>query len=214
MEFKCNGSQARCLPVSPAEDGETTPGYAARVVTPKSGAEYDGPFTAATKPCRLLRALVARDDLEFEGATHHPALDSGVAEFPQWNVRGYVWPYLRSGQSVHETSTLWFVLKGFDAPYRAVEQTSEIFRRHQLAIWQVLGDEEDDGPLLVLSEYVGEGTYARTPWHPDPFAAGVLASNRELHARVLARTGGVDPNDPEILISTAHCPNPFEWGDW
>ena len=175
------------------------------------GHPFDGPFTVATVPVKLLPALVAQDDLEHEGIIYRCGMQPGVAKFPEWNVRGYVWPYMRYGQSDGELSTLWFVLRGYSGSSEKVELTEELLGQHQATSWHLLRDELPEGSQLIHIERACDGIYPRVPWCTDPAGVEVLRANRDLHARLFALAGHLDPDNIEILISTASCPDPLSW---
>ena len=175
------------------------------------GHRFDGPFTVATDPGRLLPALVAQDDLEHEGIIYRCGMQPGVADFSNWGVRGYVWPYMRFGQSDGDPSIFWFVLRGYSGSFEKVEFMNEFLREHQAATWRLVRDDLDEGSQLILMEPTCNGIYARIPCCSDPAGAEVLCVNRGLHAHHFALAGHLDPDNIEILISTAPCPDPLSW---
>ncbi len=175
------------------------------------GHRFDGPFTVATDSARLLTALVAQDELEYEGIIYRCGMQPGVANFFKWAVRGYVWPYMRIGQSDGDPSIFWFVLRGYSGSFEKVEFMNEFLREHQAATWRLVRDDLDEGSQLILMEPACNGIDARIPWCADPAGAEVLCVNRGLHAHHFALAGHLDPDNIEILISTAPCPDPLSW---
>ena len=116
------------------------------------GHPFDGPFTVATVPVKLLPALVAQDDLEFDGTIFRCGMQPGVADFREWNIRGYVWPYMRFGQSDGEPSTLWFMLTGYTGSFEKAEYMDDFLRGHQAATWRLVRDDLDEGSQLIHKE--------------------------------------------------------------
>ena len=170
-----------------------------------------GPFTVATVPARLLPALVAEEDLEHEGVVYSCGMQPGLVDFPDWGIRGYVWPYMRFGQSDGEPSTLWFMLTGYTGSFEKAEYIDDFLRGHRAATWRLVRDDLDEGSQLIHIERACDGIYPRVPWCADPAGAEVLRANRDLHARLFALAGYLDPDRVEVLIGTAPCPDPFTW---
>jgi len=181
------------------------------VLVPDPGHRFDGPFTVATDPARLLPALVAEEDLEHEGIVYRCGMQPGLADFPEWDVRGYVWPYMRHAQSDGDASLLWFMLRWFSGSFEKIDLMDKLLREHQAATWRLVRDEWDEGSQLIHIERACNGIYARIPWCSDPAGAEVLRANRDLHARLFALAGYLDPDRVEVLIGTAPCPGPLTW---
>ncbi len=113
-----------------------------------------GPFTVATVPARLLPALVAEEDLEHEGVVYSCGMQPGLADFPEWGIRGYLWPYMRFGQSDGEPSTLWFVLRGYTGSFEKAEYMDDFLRGHRAATWRLVRDDLNEGSQLIHEEKV------------------------------------------------------------
>ena len=124
------------------------------ILIPEIGRPFGGPFTLATDPGRLLPALVAEDDLEYEGVVYRCGMQPGLADFPIWNISGFVWPYQRHGQSDGEPSTLWFVLTGYTGSFEKAEYMDDFLRGHRAATWRLVRDDLNEGSQLIHEEKV------------------------------------------------------------
>ncbi len=87
----------------------------------------------------------------------------------------------------------------------------DFLRGHRAATWRLVRDDLDVGSQLIHMEPTCNGIYARIPWCSDPAGAEVLCVNRGLHAHHFALAGHLDPDNIEILIGTAPCPDPLSW---
>ena len=64
---------------------------------------------------------------------------------------------------------------------------------------------------IALNQVFDATGMKRKEYQEDPRGSMVLQANRELHARLFALVGHLDPDNIEILISTAPCPDPLSW---
>ena len=128
---------------------------------------------------------------------------AGAAVSATLGIEGYIWPYVRVGQSIYEPPPLWFMVLGYRAPARWVEVFLERQGRYLADIGR--GHEER---WEMREHALCDGFSVLVPRHPDPALNAQLQSWRIRNARRFLTLGGVDPDDPEVIMSDLPCPLP------
>ena len=152
----------------------------------------------AVVPHALLSA-----DVVLEGVRYGPAPGAGLATYVALGISGFVWPYLRVDQPVDEPPSLWFMVRSFAAP----QQWIDMYLRLQAQYLANVGEGQIE-QWATLEHVLCDGLSVLVPQHPDAALNSRLRSWRVSNARRFLTLGGVDPDNPDVIMSDLPCPLP------
>ncbi len=150
--------------------------------------------------------LLLSEDFVLEGVRYHPAPGAGGAASTTLGIEGFAWPYVRADQRVDESPSLWFMVRSFAAPQRWVDMFLWLQGQYMANIRR--GHEER---WATLERVLCDGLAVLVPQHPDPALDDRLRSWRVENALRFLTLGGVDPDNPTVLMSDLPCPLPHPW---
>ena len=173
----------------------------------KTRTEVDGATSPDARYPAAGRAVVPHvlltEDFVLEGVRYRPAPGAGLATYVALGISGFVWPYLRADQHVDEPPSLWFMVRGFSAPQQWIDTYLQLQAQYLANVGE--GQIEQ---WATLERVLCDGLSVLVHQHPDPTLDAQLRSWRVNNARRFLTLGGVNPDNPEVIMSDLPCPLP------
>ena len=153
---------------------------------------------------KVVPYLLLSEEFIVDGVPYYQTFDAGAAVSATLGIEGYVWPYVRVGQRLDEPPSLWMMVLDFAAPPRWVAMFQELQGRYLAGIWR-----RHEERWEMRERALCDGLSVLVPRHPDPGRDAELSSWRMRHARRFLMIAGIDPDDPEIIMSDLPYPLPL-----